>query len=222
MSEDALPRRQDALLRLIARHQKDGMVPSAAVLAQEMGLAGESSVTPALRALQIKGYLHVEGGVRGRQRFIRLTPRGVRYLLEGLPVLGRIPAGAIGRAPQASSRVVVSLDELLEWEVGDYLVEVEGDSLVGAGICPGDLVLLRPGQDPQPGEIAAVHIPSASGGALKRVFVDAQGGKICLKAAHPEHPDQQMSLSEVRISGVMRGLIRRCPGDEKATSPRAD
>jgi len=219
LSEFALPRRQDALLRLIARHQKDGMVPSAAVLAQEMGLAGESSVTPALRALQSKELLHIEGGVRGRQRFIRITPKGARYLLEGLPVLGRIPAGAIGRATQTSNRVVASLDELLEWEAGDFLVEVEGDSLVGAGICPGDLILLRPGQDPQPGEIAAVQIPSASGGALKRVFVDTQAGSICLKAAHPEHPDQRMRLSEVRITGVMRGLIRRHRGEEP-TPPR--
>lgn len=219
MSEFALPRRQDALLRLIARHQKDGMVPSAAVLAQEMALAGESSVTPALRALQSKDFLHIEGGVRGRQRFIRITPKGAHYLLEGLPVLGRIPAGAIGRATQTSNRVVASLDELLEWEAGDFLVEVEGDSLVGAGICPGDLILLRPGQDPQPGEIAAVHIPSASGGALKRVFVDTQAGSICLKAAHPEHPDQRMRLSEVRITGVLRGLIRRHRGEEPTPPP---
>jgi len=220
LSEIALPRRQDALLRLIARHQKDGMVPSAAVLAQEMGLAGESSVTPALRALESKDLLHIEGGVRGRQRYIRVTSKGARYLLEGLPVLGRIPAGAIGRSKQASGRVVASLDELLEWETGDFLVEVDGDSLVGAGICPGDLVLLRPGQDPQPGEIAAVYIPSASGGALKRVFVDAQAGSICLKAAHPEHPDQRMPLSEVRINGVMRGLIRRHRADERTCQAR--
>lgn len=219
MSEKALPRRQDALLRLIARHQRDGMVPSAAVLAQEMGLAGESSVTPALRALQSKDLLHVEGGIRGRQRFIRVTPKGARYLLEGLPVLGKIPAGAIGRATQASSRVVASLDELLEWEAGDFLVEVEGDSMVGAGICPGDLVLLRPGQDPHPGEIAAVQISSTCRGALKRVFVDAQAGIVCLKAAHPEHPDQRMPLSEIRIAGVMRGLIRRHRSEEPARQP---
>lgn len=211
MSDQSLPMRQDELLRLIARHQRDGMVPSAAVLAKEMGLAGESSVTPAMRSLETKGYIQVEGGVRGRQRFIKITSKAVGYLLHGLPIVGGIPAGAIGQSAIRESRMAESLDSLLRWEAGDFLLEVEGDSMVGAGIHPGALVLLRPGQTPEPGEVAAVHIPSQGGGLLKKVYVDTRAGLIRLRAAHPRYPDQEMPLADVHIYGVMRGLVRNCP-----------
>lgn len=208
MADKKLPRRQEALLRVIAAHQKAGMVPAAAVLAEEMGLAGESSVTPALRALETKGFLQVEGGVRGRQRFIRLTAKAVGYLAEGLPVLGAIPAGPVRDCLKGAERILERLEDLLPWESGDFMLEVEGDSMIGVGIHPGDLILLRPGENPRPGEVAAVHVGQAKGGSLKRVYLDAESGIVRLQAAHPGHPDQEFPLREVRVAGVMRGLVR--------------
>lgn len=208
MGEKNLPRRQEALLRLISKHQKEGMVPAAAVLAEEMGLAGESSVTPALRALEMKGFLQVEGGVRGRQRFIRLTPRAISYLLEGLPVLGAIPAGPVQEAIRGAKRVLEHLEDLLRWEPGDFMLEVDGDSMIGVGIHPGDLILLRPGETPRPGEVAAIHVADSNGGTLKRVYVDTDAGTVRLQAAHPGHPDQEFPVDAVKVAGVMRGLVR--------------
>ncbi len=195
------------------------MVPSAAVLAREMGLAGESSVTPAMRSLETKGFIQVEGGVRGRQRFIRLTPKAVRYLLDGLPILGRIPAGSLAEVDHFRARLAENLDSVLHWEPGDFLLEVEGDSMVGAGIHPGDLVLLRPGQTPEPGEVAAVHIPAMQGGILKKVYLNSRTGRIRLESANPRYPDRELPLAEVRIAGVMRGLVRNCPPGYRPASP---
>ena len=209
MPEHVLPKRQEALLRLIARHQKEGMVPAAAVLAKEMCLAGESSVTPALLSLESKGFLTIEGGVRGRQRFIRLTPRATNYLLDGLPVLGTIPAGELKQTLRGADRVLEHLDDLVPWETGDFLLEVEGDSMIGLGIHPGDMVLLRPGEQPRPGEVAAVQVfcPGAHSG-LKRVYVEPDTGTVRLQSAHPAYPDQEFPRDSVQIAGVMRGLVR--------------
>lgn len=206
--DKTLPRRQEALLRLIVRHQKHGMVPAAAVLAEEMGLAGESSVTPALRALEAKGYLRVEGGVRGRQRFIRVTPKASAYLMEGLPVIGSIPAGDVGEACRGANRLIERLEDLLPWSPGDFMLEVEGDSMIGMGIHPGDLILLRPGESPRPGEVAAVLIEDSRAGTLKRVYLDPDSDMVRLQAAHPACPDQELPSSSIRIAGVMRGLVR--------------
>lgn len=63
------------LLRLLAKHHSAGSRPTPAALAGELGLAGESSVTPQLQALVRKGYLSVESRGRGRARDIRLTIR---------------------------------------------------------------------------------------------------------------------------------------------------
>lgn len=210
MSDKSLPRRQEALLRLIARHEREGMVPAAAVLAQEMGLAGESSVTPALRALHGKGFLQVEAGVRGRQRFIRLTPQAVAYLGAGLPVLGTVAAGHLDEALRKPTRLVQRLEELLPFEQGDFLLEVEGESMAGAGILEGDLVLIRPGGHPASGEVAAVWLEDDDRLLLKRYRPDGEAGQVRLESAHPDFPDMEVPETSVTFAGVMRGLVRGC------------
>ncbi|HNV69212.1 MAG TPA: repressor LexA, partial [Candidatus Ozemobacteraceae bacterium] len=63
-----LSQRQQQVLELVAGYLRDGVPPAAAQLAERLGLAGESSVTPVLQALARKGFLAILGGVRGRQR----------------------------------------------------------------------------------------------------------------------------------------------------------
>ena len=85
------------------------------------------------------------GGVRGRSRIVRLTPKG-RYTLGlgGLPLLGSIPAGPLSDAVSQAAEIIDPA-ELLSNEPGDFLLRVRGDSMIGDGILDGDLVLLRPG-----------------------------------------------------------------------------
>jgi repressor LexA len=184
------------------------MVPSAAQMAEELGLAGESSVSPQLRVLEYKGYLHIQGGIRGRQRFITLTPRAKAYLKEpGYPVMTRIPAGP-GREGPEVERFVERLEDLLSLRQGDFFMIVPGDSMEEAGILAGDWVLLRPGVEPAQGEVAAVIVGDEPQAVLRQVFPDVSAGTIHLRAAHPAYPERVQPAREVRVVGVMRGLVR--------------
>ena len=55
---------------------RQGGFPVVRELAEQMGLAGESSLTPTLQRLEKLGYIEIQGGVRGKSRIITLTGRG--------------------------------------------------------------------------------------------------------------------------------------------------
>ena len=203
------PKQREVLLRIVA-YLESGTLPSAALLAQDLGLAGESSVTPVLKALEKKGYLSIQGGVRGRQRSLQLTAKARLELKQpGIPLLGSIPAGPLREALAQPEQWVEDFRELLPYHEGDFLLRIVGDSMIGDGILEGDLVLLRPGLVPSAGEIAAVAIGEEYLVTLKHVWFEPSRGEIRLVASNPDYPEQRHRAETVRIVGLFRGLLRR-------------
>lgn len=177
-------------------------------LVRELGLAGESSVTPTLRVMQERGFLEIHGGGKQRAyRVLRLTSQGRRAIgIGGLPVVGRIAAGLLQEA-LAEPEELLDSTMLLPHRPGDFLLRVTGDSMIGDGILDGDLVLLRPHQEPHWGEIAAAYVGDAFEATLKRVY--AEKSMVRLKASNPAYADLLIPQSEWRgVAGVYRGLIR--------------
>lgn len=201
--------RQEEILQLVSDFLQEGRLPSAVRLAEQLGLAGESSVTPILKALERKGYLNIKGGIKGRPRELSLTPKGKLVVQRpGLPVVGSIAAGAVKEALETADEYVERLDDLLPFRPGDFLLEVDGESMVGDGILPGDRVLIRPGLQPSSGEIAAVAIAPDHEATLKRVILGPKRGTVTLRAANPAFEDMQFPADRVHIIGVLRGLVR--------------
>lgn len=93
-----------------------------------------------------------------RKGAIRRQPghRGIKFRVQGLPILGKIAAGAPILAEEniegrlEFSDIVAGYDEQL------FLLRVRGDSMIEKGINPGDLVLIRQQPVVESGEIAAV------------------------------------------------------------------
>jgi repressor LexA len=168
---NTLTARQEQLLNLVADCWREGFAPVVAELAQRLGLAGQSSITPTLETLERKGFIEIHGGVRGRQRQILLTTRGkIQTRAAGLPVVGCIMAGPLSEALQMANVFVDSVDLLLPFQNDDFLLQVDGDSMIGDGILGGDRVLVRPNVAPQNGEIVAVHVGDDYCATLKRIF----------------------------------------------------
>ena len=154
-------KRQSEVLRAIAKSWSEGRPPTTGELLEALNLATESGLTNLLKPLTRDGYLSIRDGVRGRQRFIELTPLG--WEESGLnfpkfPILGEIPAGPLQEAIQQSDEWIDGADGLLQPKSGDFLLRVKGDSMIGAGILPGDYVQLRPGITVRSGEIVAAQI----------------------------------------------------------------
>jgi repressor LexA len=195
--------------RVIARweHQeRPAFVPD---LVNALGLPAESSLTETLQRMERNEFVEIlGGGAKGRRRLVRLTAKG-RFAVGsgGLPLLGDIPAGPLTEA-LADAPTVVAEDDLLSWRQGDFLLRVKGDSMIGDGILPGDWVLLRPNEDVQDGEIAAVHANDNYEGTLKHVLVES--GQVRLRASNPDYDDIVVPAVNWRgVAGVFRGLVRK-------------
>ena len=209
---NALTPRQAELLGSIARIVAAGRTPLTAELQAAMEVSRESSLSDLLRPLERKGYIRVQGGVRGRQRVIELTPRGLATSGIGAPVLGSITAGPLREALCESDEVVLSLSEAVGFRPGDFLLRVTGDSMTGDGIFEGDRVLLRPGAVLNNGEIAAVQIATEEREqwetTLKRVFTAPDWDYAELRASNPDYKPLRVPCEKVSIAGVYRGLLR--------------
>jgi repressor LexA len=177
-------------------------------LVRELGLAGESSLTPTLRIMQARGFLEIHGGGKQRAyRVLRLTKQGREALgLAGLPVVGRIAAGLLQEA-LAQPEEYLDSGDLLPHRNGDFLLRVVGDSMIGDGIREGDLVLLRPGQELRNGEIAAAYVGDAFEATLKHVHFEKN--RVRLRASNPEYEDIVVPREAWNgVAGVYRGLVR--------------
>jgi repressor LexA len=159
--------------------------------------------------MQRNGFISISGGgQRGKRRSANLTARGKAALsIGGLPVLGRVPAGPLSEAIN-QCETVMDEHELLPHRAGDFLLVVDGDSLIGDGIMPGDKVLLRPDVEVRDREIAAVQIGDDYYATLKHVHFGPRKGQVTLTASNAKYKPQVISGSDVRVAGVFRGLVR--------------
>jgi repressor LexA len=207
-SPAALSAAQRRIIEAVAGAEAKGLPPLVPDLVRQLGLAGESSVTPTLKILQRAGFIEIHGGGRQRAyRFLRLSKKGRQALgVGGLPVLGRIAAGPLREALEQPDDFF-DADALLPHRKGDFLLRVAGDSMIGDGILDGDLVLLRPGAEVQAGEIAAAYVGDSFEATLKHVHFERNG--VRLRASNPAYDDIVVPRRDWRgVAGVYRGLIR--------------
>ena len=168
-------------------------------------------------ALERKGVLERRGrGKRGK----RDGPGGIRLAPEhappvGVPVVGRIAAGT---PILAEGNIEEHVDLAREFGIGPrahdglgdpdklFMLRVRGDSMTGAGILDGDLVLVRRQPTVNDGEIAAVVVGDEA--TVKRVRFVRGGVRL-----EPENPRYRAMVfgggDEVRIAGKILIALRR-------------
>jgi len=153
-------------------------------------------------ALEKKGLIERS---KNRSRSILVASRGKRELSiaepQKVPIYGSIAAGVMTYADEKiEDYVTMPVDG-----IGDdkcFALRVKGDSMVGAGIREGDIVVFREQQTAQTGDIVAAMVDDEA--TIKFYF--SQGGRAVLKAANPLYPD--MFFTELRILGKLKSLIR--------------
>jgi repressor LexA len=124
--------------------------------------------------------------------------------LSTVKVLGEIQAG--WPSPAEEELVdTISLDNyLIENQQSTFLLRVSGRSMIGAGIMPGDLVLVERGRTPQLNDIVIARVDDEY--TLKRYF--KSGGRVALAPENPEF-ETIYPESELMIEGVVVGVVRK-------------
>lgn len=215
-----LTSRQSEILEQVWQGLQQSRFVTISGLAQQMGLAGESSLTPTLESIERKGYLAIHRQGKGQGRLIELTSRGMAVVQgsqewQGLPVLGTIPAGPPSEAAE-SIVDYIELGNALPWKPGDWLLRVDrenGDSMRDLGILPGAFVLMRPESHIPSGKIVAAlkwdEEWSTCESTLKVVRFGSGEPFITLEPANPAYQPFQWPAERVTFAGRCYGWFYR-------------
>jgi repressor LexA len=121
-----------------------------------------------------------------------------------IPLVGSIQAGFPSPEEEALCDVM-SMDEyLVTRPESSFLLQVSGDSMTGAGIMEGDLVIIEKGREPQNGDIVIAEVD----GEWTIKYFRRRGKQILLKAANPKYPEI-IPKTELRLGGVVTAVIRK-------------
>src|ERR1700731_107718 len=200
--------RQKNVLDFIQREQREkGITPSTREIQSHFRFASQTSVMQYIAALERKGFLDRHA----RKARALITPvQKVR--ITHVPIYGQIPAGMSALTEQTIEGHV-SLDSRsanVSKNRGTFALRVRGDSMTGAHIVDGDIVILEDSKDVHNGDIVAALIDSET--TLKRYVVEH--GRPYLKAENPRYPNL-IPARELKIQGVMVSLVRKQPRKSK-------
>ena len=205
--------RQREILEFVNTHvDAQGYPPTVREIGQAVGLTSPSTVHAHLAKLEAAGLIRrdatkpralevIEGG-KGRGRAIIAPPPQREDRVTILPLVGEVAAGS---PVVAEDRVedYVSVPDQLTGDA-DFILTVRGESMINAGIFPGDFVVVRKQQDAKNGEIV-VALVDDEGATVKRFF--RESGRIRLQ---PENDTMESTFpDEVAILGSVKAVMRR-------------
>ena len=174
-------------------HVLKGYPPSIREIAQSLGYKSTKAVHVHLKNLEEKGYIRRSSGARS----IEINSEFMR-----IPVLGVISAGR----PLLSEEHMENMFIIPEAEgSGRFFLKINGDSMTGAGLENGDMVLVDRNSEAKNGDIVVAIV---NGESTVKTLVK-QSDRIILR---PENPDYQPlivgSNDDMRIIGIVVGNLK--------------
>jgi repressor LexA len=122
-----------------------------------------------------------------------------------LPLYGRIAAGTpIEALRDHSNAIGIPADMIGKGE--HYALEIEGDSMIDAGIHEGDTVIIRRSDSADNGSIVVALVEDTEV-TLKRLR--RKGASIALEPANTEYETRIFGPDQVKVQGSLVGLIRK-------------
>lgn len=218
MAKGLTDRQQEVLHFIIAYIERQGYPPTIREMQEGLGIGSLRGVTIHLDALHKKGYIERLSSKNGPR-----TSRGIRILAQlpgcvreedkgvlRLPLIGTIAAGTPLLAMQNIEGAIPVPANLLRGGAEQcFLLRVQGESMTGAHILPGDLVIIQPQQTAENGDIVAARIGEEA--TVKRFW--RHGNRIELQPQNPNYAPIPLRKSDnAAIIGKVVGLLRGYAG----------
>ena len=201
---DITPRQQRILDVIAETVRTRGYPPTVREIGEAVGLTSSSSVHAQLANLERKGLLTKDAT---KPRAMSLSEPKVDGAV--VPLLGRIAAGAPILADEHVKEHVTVPHAFVSGNADHFALRVAGDSMIGAGILDGDLVVIRSQATAQDGQVVAALLPGPAEdeATVKRLGHD--GARVMLI---PENPAMEpFEMIDGRILGRVVAVLRRLP-----------
>jgi repressor LexA len=197
MANNPLTAKQKQVLRFIYESIKTKQLPpTIREIAGKFGFSSTGTVRDYLKALTQKGYIKVSSH---KSRAIEL----IKESLFSVPILGRVQAGLPTLAVEEIEGYL-DLDSIVFSDESTFALRVKGDSMIGTGIMPNDLVLVRRQNVAQTGETVVALIHDEATVKLLR----KNGRDFYLEAANPKYRPIKVN-EDVSIIGKVISVIRK-------------
>ena len=206
-----LTKRQREIFDFIGKYaDKTGYPPTVREIGKAVGLHSSSTVHVHLANLE-------KAGVLGRDP---TKPRAIEVLVNkakeagnavmdtvtpapGLPLLGRISAGT-GMLAEENIEDYVDVPDVIGSQDGDYILEVNGESMKNAGIMDGDYVIVHPTPVANNGEIVVAMLDEEEA-TVKRLFKESDHLRL-----QPENDEMDPIIStDAEVIGKVIGVFRK-------------
>ena len=197
-----LTKRQKQVLDYIGESiRKNGYAPSLVEISQHFKLNSISTIHKHLVHLEEKGLIHRHWN---RARAIEVVPTESRPEARDVPLSGLISAGQPIEAIRTNEVVAVPEDMIGRRDV--YVLRVKGESMVEDQVRDGDYVIVENRGSARNGEMV-VALLQGENATLKKYY--REKGQIRLQPAHPTMKPILAKEEDVKIQGVVIGLLRK-------------
>lgn len=227
-------KQKDLLIFIHERMQDTGVPPSFDEMKDALDLKSKSGIHRLITALVERGFIRRlphraraieviklpdDAGTAGASSASRFTPNVIQgskakgvpdaHVIDSasidVPVMGRIAAGTPISAIQDHAYDIACPPDMLS-KGEHFALEVNGDSMIEAGILDGDIVVIKRCETANNGDIIVALVEKEEA-TLKRLR--KKGSAVALEAANPAYETRIFGPDQVDIQGRLVGLIRR-------------
>lgn len=204
MYEDLTQKQIEILLYIKAEVQRKGYPPSVRELCKGVNLKSTSSVHNHLEKIEAKGYIRKDPA---KPRAIEILDRNDDFLLISkktmdVPILGKVTAGTpILAVENIEDTYPVPIEMVEGHDV--FILKIQGESMIDAGILNGDLVLVQKQSSAINGDIVVALLEEEA--TVKRFFKE----KNIVRLQPENQAMEPILIKDVSILGKVIGLYRK-------------
>lgn len=223
MENRGLTEKQKVVLSFLTTFiTENGYPPSLREICAQFNIKGPKNARKHLTALEKKGFIKRSSGLQRAMRVVDKAPTPAPPAhfpaKEGMavPIAGRVRAGSPHLAIEDITGHV-TLDEQFFKCAGAFLLKIEGDSMIGAGINDGDYIVVRPDVDVVNNDIVVALLDNEA--TVKRLF--KMGDMYILKPENPmmEPVYVKEGTGDFSIIGKVISIIKRIGAQPGKTPP---
>lgn len=180
--------------KIIEFYQQNKRMPSYTEIMKLVGFKSKNAVAKLVTKMIGEGIVSKDGAGK-------LIPS---RMFDEVPLLGLVEAGFPTTAEESTSDTL-SIDEyLIEHKEATYILEVKGDSMIDAGICEGDLVIVERGKQPRIGDIVIAEVD----GGWTMKYYRKKGNQVYLEPANKNYKNIY-PVYDLKIAAIVKGVVRK-------------